>query len=80
MVAALASTVVTETGSPGMEVVTGVVTTSGDTYASRLGTIDHVIFSDRTTANIMTIVVTGQSIAVTCTGGDTVDMIIFGKE
>ena len=78
--AALASTVVTETGSPGMEVVTGVVTTDGDTYASRLGTIDHVIISDRTTANKVLATVTGQSIAVTATAGDTVDMIIIGKE
>lgn len=76
----IASVTENETGSPGEQTVTGTVTTDGDYYDSRLGTIDHVIISNRTNVGVTKVAVSGQRITITCTSGDVVDMIIRGKE
>ncbi len=68
------------TGLQGCEVVSGVVTTSGDTYTSRFGTIFSVLVSDRTTlGGARASTVSGGVVTITCTNGDTVDLQIWGK-
>jgi hypothetical protein len=67
------------TGVIGMEIIRGTVTTSGDTYASRFGKIWAVIVHDETTLGGAKAVATGSSVAVTCTNGDVVDLLIFGS-
>jgi hypothetical protein len=66
------------TGLLGMEVVRGTVTTSGDTFNSRFGNILVALVSDETTLGGAKVTWTGSSVAITCTNGDVVDLIIFG--
>ena len=78
--AAIASVTKRETGSPGEEIVRGTVTTTGDTYSSRLKKITHVFAHDETTTGGAKATFSGQTVTVTCTGGDVVDLHILGTE
>mgnify|MGYP001567933057 CR=1 FL=1 len=77
--AVLASVTRMETFHPAIELVKGTVTTSGDTYSSRLGKVIGVLISDRTTlGGARASTISGQTITITCTNGDVVDMLIWG--
>ena len=79
--AVLASTKVTEiTGIPGVEVVYGTVTTTGDTYVSRFREITSVQISDQTTTGGANCTYSGGTVTITATNGDVVDLLIFGKD
>ena len=66
------------TGNLGLEIVTGTVTTTGDTYVSKFGTIVSVVAHDRTTVGVVKCAVSGGTLTITCTSGDVVDLWITG--
>ena len=68
-----------ETGLGWMEAIRVTVTTTGDTHESKLGVVDHVQISDRTTTGGAKVSVSGQTITITCTNGDVCDLLIIGK-
>jgi len=59
-----------------MEIVRCLVTTTGDWYVSSLGTIGGVVISGE--GHLASASVSGQKITITATGGDYVDLIIWG--
>lgn len=77
--AALASVTTKQlTSLIGLEIVKGTVTTTGDKYTSRFSNIVSVQISDRTTAGVARVAVSGSEITITCTSGDVVDLWIAG--
>lgn len=77
--AALASVTTKQlTSLIGLEIVKGTVTTTGDKYTSRFSNIVSVQISDRTTAGVAKVSVSGSEITITCTSGDVVDLWIAG--
>jgi len=66
-------------GNIGMEVVRGTVTTTGDTYTSKLGTIEAVFVHDETTTGGANATFATNVVTVAATGSDVVDILIFGK-
>jgi len=77
--AALASVTRKElTGIFGLEVVKGTVTTTGDTFTSKFGTIIGVQISDRTTTGGARVSTSGSTVTITCTSGDVIDLWIMG--
>lgn len=78
---ALASVTETEiTGIPGFQLVSGTVTTDGDTYQSRFRLVTNCLIHDRTTVGVAKVAISGGEITVTCTAGDIVDLAIYGKD
>ena len=78
--AALASVTRKEiTGNLGQEIVRGTVTTSGDTFASRFGTIQQVFIHDETTLGGARATFSGSTVTITCTAADVVDLMIVGR-
>lgn len=62
----------------GMEVVRGTAQ-NADTYKSRLGNVTHVLVHDETTAGGAKVSVSGQTVTITCTNSDVIDLLIFGR-
>ena len=65
---------------PGVYLVNCTVGTTGDTYASKLGKVKGVIAHDETTQGGANATFSGQTVTVTCTGGDVVDLLMWGEQ
>ena len=76
--AVLASVTKMDTFHPAVELVRGTCTTTGDTYVSRIKKIQGVIISDETTVGVSKATFSGQTVTVTTTGGDVVNLLIWG--
>jgi len=59
-----------------MELVRCLVTTTGDWYVTSLGTVKGVVISGE--GHLASASISGQKITITATGGDYVDMVIWG--
>ncbi len=81
MAANLTSITRTEVGRPGWEVAKGTAASSTDWFDSSIAQIDHVIFSNETTAQDGTISgISGNRITFAgINSSDVIHMIIIGK-
>ena len=79
--AALASVTETEvTGLPGVQIVKGTATATGDTYTSRFRLVTNAFVNDQTTKGGASVTYATGVVIVNCTNGDVVDLMIFGKD
>ena len=64
--------------SIGMEVISATTTTTGDWLFSKFGTIHSVFCTGIGHAAFVTSIGADSKITITCTGGDIVELLVFG--
>ena len=69
-----------ESGIPGVLTYDITVTNTGDTLTVPLGTIDNVQATNKTTEKGVKVAVSGQVITFTCTTGDNLYVVVWGRQ
>jgi hypothetical protein len=84
MAAALVTVIVdkTPTGAVDMEVIKCTTTTTGDWYISqKFSTVIAAFVNDQTTKGGASVTISANNkVTIACTGGDVVDLLIFGRK
>jgi hypothetical protein len=67
-------------GNPDIELANVTAAADGDTFTSKFGTVLAAFSNDQTTKGGSSCTVSGRTVTIACTAGNTLDLIIIGRE